>query len=419
MSWVSGGVRVGVVIILAAAAVNAQSGPKWVGTWAAAQQLVETRNELPRAVLRGCTLRQIVQLSIGGSEVRLRLSNRFGHAPLQIAAVHIARSLDPASPRIAVENDRTVTFSGAESLTIPAGAEYVSDRVRFMASAHMDVAITLYMEDPPAEQTGHPGSRATSYVVLGNHVQDGDLREPLKIEHWYFIAGIDVSAAPNSAAIVALGDSITDGHGATTNGNDRWTDDLARRLTAEPKTHDVAVLNQGIGGNRVLLDGLGPNAVARFKEDVVVQPGVAYVIILEGVNDIGELAREHEVTQSQHDATVQQIESAYAQMILAAHNHGIKAIGGTILPFGGSDYYHPSAATEADREAINGWIRAKGNFDEVIDFDLTMRDPQNPTHLLAGYDSGDHLHPSPAGYAAMAGIIPLTLFGRAVEPGPK
>jgi lysophospholipase L1-like esterase len=188
---------------------------------------------------------------------------------------------------------------------------------------------------------------------------------------------------------------------------------LAQRLNADPNTRGIGVLNQGIGGNRILLNGIGPNALARFDSDVLVQPGVRFLIVLEGVNDIGGLAREHDVPKPEHDAMVTAIESAFEQMVTRAHEHGIRVIGATILPFAGSEYYHPGPATEADRQAINDWIRSKGHFDAVVDFDDLTRDPQNPTHLLPDYDSGDHLHPSPAGYAAMADAIPLSIFAGA------
>jgi len=273
-----------------------------------------------------------------------------------------------------------------------------------------DLAITIHFETAPAGQTGHPGSRATSYLVHGDMVSAAELPEPKKVEHWYFIAAVEVTAPPKAAAIAALGDSITDGHGATTDGNNRWTDVLAQRLQTENAKHPRAVINEGIGGNRLLLDGLGPNALARFDEDVLAPAGVRYAIVLEGVNDLGMTTREGEIAASEHEALVRRILSAYEQMIMRAHAHGIEVIGATILPFVGSQFYHPGPATEADRQAINEWIRTRGHFDAVIDFDKVVRDPEHPDHLLAKFDSGDHLHPSVAGYAAMAQAIPLTLF---------
>jgi lysophospholipase L1-like esterase len=306
--------------------------------------------------------------------------------------------------------DKALSFGGSPDVTIPAGADYVSDPLADFVLAHSDLAITLHTDEPPAEQTGHPGSRETSFLVHGDMVSSAELPDAKKVEHWYFISAVDVTGAPEARAVVTLGDSITDGHGATTNGNDRWPDVLARRLESSPGTRDVAVLNHGIGGNRLLLDGLGPNALARFSDDVIAQTGVRYVIVLEGVNDIGTLAREHELPQADHDALVRHMIDAYEQMIARAHAHGIKVIGATILPFGGSGYYHPGPRSEADRQSVNTWIRQPGHFDAVVDLDKVTRDPQRPDHLLAAYDSGDHLHPGPAGYAAMGNAFPLALF---------
>jgi len=364
--------------------------------------------------MRNGTLRQIVHLSLGGAQIRLHLSNRYNDAPLHIDFVHIARSADPASARLVPGTDRTVTFFGSPAVTIPPNSDYISDPVALAVAPAADLAITIHLDDQPPLETGHPGSRATSYIEPGNHVADADFANPTKIDHWYFIAGIDVAAAPRARAVITLGDSITDGRGSTTNGNDRWPDLLANRLRANASaTANVGILNQGIGGNRVILNGVGPSALARFNDDVIAQPGARYLIMLEGVNDIGVFARLEDPPQSDHDALVARIESAYQQIVERAHQQGIKVYGATITPFVGSDYYHPGPRTEADRQKINAWIRAKGNFDAVIDFDATLRDPQNPSHLLPAYDSGDHLHPSPAGYAAMAGAIPLALFGDA------
>jgi lysophospholipase L1-like esterase len=209
-----------------------------------------------------------------------------------------------------------------------------------------------------------------------------------------------------------LGDSITDGHGATTNGNDRWTDVLAARLQASPGTRGLGVSNQGIGGNHLLTDGLGPNALARFDRDVLATAGVRWVIVFEGVNDLGGLARNGEVTPADHAALVQRVLAAYEQMILRAHAHGLRVIGATITPYVGSDYYHPGALSEADRQAVNVWIRAAGHFDAVIDFDAVVRDPEHLDRLLPAFDCGDHLHPSPAGYKAMGEAVSLSLFAQ-------
>ena len=391
-------------------AQNAPAAAHWVGTWASSQQIPEPANALPPEELRDATLRQIVHLSVGGSELRVHLSNAFGTAPLHVDSVHIARPLSPSSDQIDVTTDKALTFGGSSDVVIPAGAEYISDPVDYPVAALSNLAISFHLAEPPAQQTGHPGSRATSYVVHGNLVSVAKLPNAAKVDHWYQIAGVDVTTSANPVSIVALGDSITDGHVSTTNGNDRWTDDLAERLQGSPATTQIGVLNQGIGGNHLLVDGLGPNALARFNRDVIAQTGVCYVIVLEGVNDLGGLTRLGEVSPAQHDALVAHIVAAYQQMILRAHAHGIEIIGATITPYTGSDYYHPTARDELDRNAVNAWIRAAGHFEAVVDFDKVMRDPSHPDRLLPGYDSGDHLHPSPAGYRAMANAIPLSLF---------
>jgi lysophospholipase L1-like esterase len=394
------------LLLVVSIASSAQT--RWIGSWAASQQLAEPHNSLPASGLT--TVRQIVRLSIGGPELRLHLSNRFGTAQLHVTAVRIGRPVSPSSGAIIAGTDTAVTFGGKKEVTIPAGEETLSDPVQFPVAALSSVAVSLAVDPLPAQQTGHPGSRATSYVALGDQVSAPDLPAAKSVDHWYFFAGIDVAGAPDSRAVVVLGDSITDGHGATTNGNDRWPDLLAARLQANPATRMVAVLNHGIGGNRILLDGLGPKAISRFDHDVLQQPGVRYFMILEGINDIGMLTVKTDVPQTEHDALVRNILAAYQDMITRAHARNIKAIGATILPFVGSDFYHPGPATEADRQAINEWIRTPGHFDAVVDFDKIMRDPANPDRLLPAFDSGDHLHPSPLGYEAMSQAIPLSLF---------
>lgn len=397
-----------VVVILIAATTYALAQRQWVGSWAASQLELGPSDAPGAGEGADITLRQIVHLSLGGSRLRVRLSNRFGTAPLRFTSVHVARPVSSSVADIVAGSDRALSFSGKPGVLIPAGADYASDPVEFVASPLSDLAITLHLEKLPARQTGHAGSRATSYVVQGDRVAAASLPDAKTVEHWYFISGVDVAAVSGASAIVALGDSITDGHGTTTNGNDRWPDLLAKRLSAEKK--EIAVLNQGIGGNRLLLDGIGPNSMARFDRDVLAQPGVRYLIVLEGVNDLGMLSRSGETLQTEHDAFVRRVTAAYQQMVSRAHGRGIYAIGATILPFTGADFYHPDAVIEADRQEVNRWIRTPGNFDAVLDFDKVMRDPKYPDQLLPAFDSGDHLHPSLAGYAAMAEAVPLDLF---------
>lgn len=397
----------------AAQAAGAQSTPQvWVGSWSASQQRPEPANALPPSDMADATIRQIFHLSIGGTELRVHLSNAFGTEPLHLTSVHIARALSASSPAIDPASDRPLTFSGSIDVTIPAGAEYVSDPIQFPVAALSNLAITFHLEEPPVGETGHPGSRATSYYVHGDQVSAAELKDARTVDHWYQVAGIDVLARPGAASIVALGDSITDGHASTTNGNDRWTDVLAERLEASSATRDIGVLNQGIGGNHLLTDGLGPNVLARFDRDVLAEAGVRWLIVFEGVNDLGGLTFHGEVPAAEHARLVKRIEGAYQQIIARAHTHGIRVIGATITPYMGSDYYHPDARDEADRQAVNAWIRTPGHFDSVLDFDKVMRDPQHPDRLRPAYDCGDHLHPSPVGYRAMGDAVPLSLFAR-------
>jgi lysophospholipase L1-like esterase len=397
--------------------VNAQSNGRgepqvWVASWGASQQIPEPQNAMATEDLRDATVRQIFHLSVGGAMVRVHVSNAFGTEALHFTSVHIARPVSPSSSAINPSTDRALTFAGSDDVTVPPGAEFVSDALNYPVAALSDVSVTFHLDAPPATQTGHPGSRATSYFVHGDSVAAPNLLDAKHVDHWYQVSEIDVLAPPGVASIVALGDSITDGHGATTNGNDRWTDVLAQRLQASPNTRSIGVSNQGIGGNHMLTNGLGQNALARFDRDVLAPAGVRWVILFEGVNDLGGLARNGEVTPEEHTALVKRVLSAYEQVILRAHAHGLRVFGATITPYVGSDYYHPGPLSEADRQAVNAWIRAAGHFDAVIDFDRTVRDPQHPDRLLPALDCGDHLHPSPAGYRAMGEAIQLNRFAR-------
>ncbi len=400
---------VGVIGVLVGVA-PAESNSRWVASWASSQQIPEPQNALPIDELMDATIRQIVHLSLGGSTFRIHLSNAFGTSPLRVSSVHMARPESLTASAIDTATDREATFGGNAQVTIPAGTEYVSDEISFRADALSSVAITIHIDKAPAQQTGHPGSRATSYIVHGDRVTESLFREPKTFDHWMMLSGVDVQATAKSVALVALGDSITDGHGAGVNANERWTDDLSRRLQEGKKTREIAVLNEGIGGNHLLTDGLGPNALARLDRDMLAPAGVRYVLVLEGVNDLGGLARESGATPEQHRELVEAMVGAYSQIIQRAHAHGLKVMGGTITPFVGSDYYHPDAASEADRQRVNAWIRGPGHFDAVVDFDKLIADPEHPEKLAHEFDSGDHLHPSPKGYEAMADGISLSLF---------
>ncbi len=378
---------------------------RWVTTWATGVQLTEPNN-LPPTPLAHATLRQFVRTTLGGGTLRVRFSNVYGTEPATINAAHIALATGAGSAgngEIDPTTDTKLTFSGNGSAIIPPGAEISSDAVEFNLPPLANVAISIYFGEISAKTvTGHPGSRTTSFIVPSNAVSAPSLPSAVKTARWYIIAGIDVLADKSCRALVILGDSITDGRGSTTDGNNRWPDNLAMRLATNPPTANVAVVNMGIGGNAVLSGGLGPTALARFDRDVLGQHGVRYLVIFEGVNDIG--------SGSSSMATATNLVDAYIQFANKAHAHGINVYGATITPFGGSSYY--SALHEQERRFVNTWIRTNTVFDAVIDFDAVVRDPANPVNLLPAYDTGDHLHLNPAGYKAMADAIDLTLFAQ-------
>ena len=398
------------ITIASAAPAPATKTQHWTGSWASAQLAPSAKDALPAADLTDGTLRQTVRLSTGGGKIRVRLSNAFGTEPLKLSGAHVALATATGASRIDPATDRALAFSGRADVTIPAGAESLSDPIEFAAAPLAHLAITLRVDGaPPAQQTGHNGSRTTSWFAPGDQLAAADLTGAKSIDRWFQISGVDVLRA-GGASLVTFGDSITDGYGVTPNGDNRWPDILAARLQADPRTRGVGVLNAGIGGNRMLLDGSGPNAMARFNRDVLNQAGVRYVILLEGVNDLGVLTRDQPASSEVHAALVARMIASYAQMIQRARERGIRIYGATIMPYAGSAYYHPGPASEQDRQALNAWIRAPGRFDAVIDFDKLTRDPADPSKLSPAYDSGDGLHPSVAGYKAMGDAVPLDLF---------
>lgn len=383
----------------------------WVAAWTSAQQEPEPHNALPPDTIGDATLRQIVRLSLGGDAVRVRLSNAFGQKPLRIGEARLARAVAPGDSGIVAVRDWPITFSGRSDVVIPSGAEVVSDPVALPVAAFDDLAVSLYLPAAPEPQTGHPGARTTSFALAGRHVSDAGLVGAMTVEHWYQLSGVDVAAPMGAEAIAVLGDSITDGRGSTTNGNDRWTDFLARRLQADPATRHLSVLNQGIGGNRLLEHGLGPNALARLDRDALAPAGVRHLIVLIGVNDLGVLGRGG-ASAEDHQVLAERIIAGYEQIVRRAHARALRVYGGTMPPYGGSDVYAATPASEAARATINDWIRTSGAFDGVIDFDAALRDPDEPGQLRAEYDSGDRLHPSPAGFRAMADAVPMELLAR-------
>ena len=381
-----------------------QAAPQvWVGTWAAAPFDGDPWHTTPRVV--ESTVREIVHTSIAGNAVRVRLTNEFGKEPLRIGAATIGlkagvSGIDPASLR-------ALEFGGSATIVIPPGAEVVSDAVAMAAPAEADLAISIYV---PLQQvsrvSGHWSAQQDDYIVTGNHVGDASLAEPEIAKSWFFLRGVDVEPVDGkAAAIVAFGDSITDGAVSTENANHRWPDYLTKRLQGNPATAHLAVLDEGIGGNCVLIDRVGPNALARFDRDVLSQAGVKYVVVLEGINDLGML---HEPNLPDYKLAAEDLERGFAQLAARAHEHGIKVIGATITPYKGAGYFTEQG--EQIREAVNHWILTSGVFDGAIDFDKATGDPAKPLTFSPKYDSGDHLHPKDAGYAAMADAIDLSLF---------
>lgn len=396
----------------------------WVAGWTTSQIEVSGENALPAKDLTDASLRQVVRVTLAGTRLRVRLSNAFGAAPLAIGAASLARTSGIGTSSIDAATLRSLTFGGKPDVVIPAGADYWSDPLSLPVKAGADLAITLHLPSAPDRQTGHPGARATSYLVRGNQVTAPALTGAKTVTRWFVVAGVEVDA-PRASAVVLLGDSITDGYGVQPDTYLRWGDALFRRMQADPATRNIAVLNAGIGGNRLRLDAIGPNILARFDRDVLAAPGVRHLIVAAGVNDLGTLTRDAPATPEQHRALVDEMIGALRQIVERARAHGIKAIGTTIMPYGASGYYHPDAANEADRAAVNSWIRTPGNFDGVIDFDALVRDPADPRRLRADLDSGDGLHPSIAGYQAMADAVPLSLLapasrdrGRGIAPPP-
>ncbi len=350
------------------------------------------------------TVREIVHVSLGGPVVRIVFTNEFGTEPLTIVAAHIA--ISQGGSTINLVSAAGLTFGGRTSVTIPPGALVVSDPAPLNLPAESDLAVSFFL---PAQAITHVSAHGyadqTSYTAPGNVVGAKTLENPTEIHSWPFVKGVDVKVSARSAAIVAFGDSITDGAYATAGANARWPDELARRLLADKKTANLGVLNQGIGGNRILHDNTGPSALARFDRDVIAQAGVKYVVILEAINDIGhayDSRRPYDVVSADD------LIAGYVQMVERAHMHGITVYIATLTPYVGAGYESP--AGEQVRQAVNQWIRTTNQIDGFIDFDKTTQDPANPTMYLPAYDHGDHLHPSDPGYKAMGDSIDLRLF---------
>lgn len=377
---------------------------RWVGTWATASMAIPNA---AGALGSPELLYQTVHVSRGGSMVRITLTNELGTDPLQIDAVAVSLRGKGGEPLTAA----TLAFSGQPRVSIPPGAVAVSDPVALQLPSSADLDINLSL---PAQRqatvTAHDVGLETNYEVAGETLASTPPASATVIRQWRFLKNVEVltsGQSRKSAAIVAFGDSITDGYRSTPGANHRWPDELAARLQADPQLRATGVLNAGISGNRLLHDGTGPSALARFDRDVLSQDGVRYLIILEGINDIGNSTRAGE---SDAPVTAGKIIAGYIQLVERAHAHGILVYGATITPFLGAGYQ--TAAGEAMRQTVNSWIRTPGHVDGIIDFDEITNDPKKPGHLLPAYDAGDHLHPSDTGYKAMGDAIDLQLFSR-------
>jgi lysophospholipase L1-like esterase len=378
---------------------------KWVGTWASSPLLdAHPKNAeelLTAGTQSGATLREVVHVSMGGETLRVRFSNLYGTSPLVIGAVEIAQTLKGVA--IVPGTNKTVTFNGQPSVSIPPGALAVSDPASFKLAPLSSLTVSFFLPKPTGPVTEHQLGNATSYHVTGNVVSSASLESPTTATSWYYLNGVDTLAVADAGAVITIGDSITDGAKSTIDTNQRWPDELARRLQADPKDRNLSVLNEGISGNKILLDGAGPSALARFDRDVLAQSGAKYLLILEGINDIGRL---HDTPDA--GLTAADLISALNQMVVRAHAHGIAVIGCTLTPYHGAHYYTENG--ETIRKAVNEWIRSGGVLDGFVDFEAAVRDPNHPDTFLPTVDPGDHLHPNDSGYKAMGDAIDLKLF---------
>ncbi|HEV3381611.1 MAG TPA: SGNH/GDSL hydrolase family protein [Trebonia sp.] len=382
-----------------------KSGPHWVGTWESAQVEPGTSG-LSATGFTNQTVRDIIHTSVGGSEIRIRLSNVFGTAPLVVSDVHVA--LRQSGAVTVPGTTRQVLFDGRRSVTIPAGDRIFSDPVKLEVGSETDLAVSIYFKQPTGPTTWHPEADSTNYYsTAGDHSADASAAAYANTDSsWYFLDGVDVVNPSVKGAVVTFGPSTTDGNASTANANERYPDDLARRLLALPKGQQMSVLNAGISGNELFADtGTdGQAAPARFLRDAIDQTGVKAIIIWEGTNDI----------LGNPNLPLSDFESVYTQLIAVAHAHGIKVVGATLQPTEGTGGWTPEGNTL--RGAVNNWILTSGAFDGTADFSTVLEDPANPAQLLPAYDSGDHLHPNDAGYLAIADSINLKMLTTPYRP---
>src|ERR1700716_2599568 len=379
-----------------------QNGKHWVGTWAAAPAPAEGV-----VGFNNHTLRMMPRLSLGGDTLRVRISNAYGARPLVIGAARIG--ISDKGPGIVPGSNKKLTFNGSDSGVIAAGALLVSDPVQLNAPPLADLEVSLYLAGEVLSNFAITGryARQTNYISPAGNFADATVMPVGNLtDQWFFVSGVDVVAPENAGGVVALGDSLTDGNISTIDAFCRWPDQLARRL-AESRGRPMGVMNQGLGGNRILHDIRGDSGLRRFDRDVLAQPGVTHAIVMLGTNDL-----RHRWAKPEEEVTAEQMIAGLHQMVVRAHSAGIKLIGATLTPFGNETFmanaWNPTR--ERHRVAVNAWIRQSGAFDGVADFDAALRDPGIPTQMRVVDDCGDGLHPSDSGYCKMGDAIDLPLF---------
>jgi lysophospholipase L1-like esterase len=387
--------------LLAAIPLNAQQSPKWFATWAPSSQwplppAPDSVDRTPTYFDR--TIREIVHTTLGGDRIRIRLTNEYGERPLVIGAAHIA--VRDSGTAIRAGTDHAITFGGRATVTLKQGAVVFSDPVDLRVPQLSDLAVSLWIKDSIRTMTRHAAAHQRSYVSHGDMTSAVRMTPDTTITAWLWLAGVDVTNPAATGVVAAIGNSITDGSATTLDANARWPDVLARRLLT---SHEPlkGIVNAGIGGNRVLGLNTGPSALSRFDRDVLMQPGVTHVILLEGINDV--------LRAPPDTVTVADMIFGYEQLITRAHDRGLLIYGATLTPIGGLNRPTTPVA-DVKRRQLNEWIRTSGKFDGVIDFEKAARDPDQPDRFLPAFDSGDHLHPSDAGYKAMGESIDLKLF---------
>jgi len=409
---------VAAIVSLVARADTIKNPGHWVSAWSDAVHTPLPFPDLPASpVIENQTIRMVVRPTLGGERLRIRFSNGFGTTAVAIGAAHVA--LLSKGAQILPESDRILTFSGKASVSIPPGAPMLSDPVDLKVPAFAELAISIYLPGKTPASSTHFWAQHETYISgPGDFTSQVDIPSAIVKTSWYWLSDVEVWGSNQTRATIAFGDSITDGVGAKQGEYSDWPDMLASRLANDRSTAGLAVLNEGIGGNRILRDGAGVSALARFDRDVLAQPGVTSLIILEGINDIGwphmkprplpDGTTPKEGPFTGEVATASDLIAGLQQMIERAHEHGIRVFGATLTPYEGADYY--SEDGEVTRQAVNQWIRTSGAFDAVFDFDAAVRDPNHPSLFREDYQSGDHLHPSAAGYKAMAAAVDLSVL---------